>query len=80
MLSYNLDILKIIMFKKISIIIFALITNTVIGHKQPHDHMKDAFDDISYYHEGKGHPFNATFYHELVECLQKFNDTTLYES
>lgn len=52
----------------------------VNGHKAFHDHMKDAFDDMSYYHEGAGHPFNATFYHELVQCLHKFNDTTLYES
>lgn len=68
------------MILKESIIVFALIQVASCGKKLIHDHMKDAFDDMSYYHEGAGHQFNATFYHELVQCLHKFNDTTLYES
>ena len=45
-----------------------------------HDHMKDAFDDISYYHEGKDVPYNGTYYSELVQCLHKFNESNLYLS
>ena len=68
------------MLTKIFVLFLGHLTYSVCGRKLIHDHMKDAFDGISFYNKGKGHPYNASFYHELVQCLHKFNDSSLYES
>lgn len=42
--------------------------------------MKDALDDMSHFYHSDQVPFNQTFYDELVQCFNKFNDTSLYTS
>ena len=42
--------------------------------------MKDAFDDMQSHYDGKNAKFDPSFYHELVQCFNKYDDKLLRKS